>query len=427
MAEPDVLLLVFVSVVAALGLLLLFAVVRLGVASRQANRRLRESGTETAFLTAALEQAVSNLRDQERATHARAVASERLSEQIIASLSSGLLVVGVDGDVRILNPAGRRLLGVEASTPGGQVRRLIGAGSLADVIEECLADRRPIVRRTLTLEASAQPGTATHLGVSVSPMHDQAGAFHGVICLFTDLSAVVELEERLRLQDSLARVGELTAGIAHEFRNGLATIHGYSRLLEPEKVLPEYQPYVAGIRQETVALREVVDNFLNFARPAELSLSMVSLAKLAERTASEIRSDASDKGGEVDIRGEFPNVEGDEVLLRQALSNLCRNALDACLEAGVTPVIIIEGAVDGAQEEARVTVTDNGPGIAPDARDRIFRPFFTTKSTGTGLGLALTQKIVVTHNGRVTAHAAPGGGTRMEVVLPLKSAPHRPD
>ena len=421
MLQSRPVLLIFLLVIGAFGAVLVFAVLRLGLASRAAERRQREAGADTVFLTAALEQAVAKIREQERATEERARASERLSDQIISSLASGLLVVDVGGDVRILNPAGQRLLGVSADGEPALFRERLGpvAMPLVTAIDECLAQQRPIGRRTLKLEP-AGAGTATHLGVSISPMRDEGGQLHGAICLFTDLSAVVELEERVRLQDSLARVGELTAGIAHEFRNGLATIHGYSRLLDPTKLRDAYKPYVQGIRQETVALREVVDNFLAFARPAELSLTTVSLAKLVDRVTDEIRADVARRGGSVEIRGEFPEVEGDEVLLRQALSNLCRNAVDACADAKVAPVIEIDGTVDRDHHETRVIITDNGPGIDPDAIERIFRPFFTTKSTGTGLGLALTQKIIVTHNGRVTPGAAETGGARMEVVLPLK-------
>ena len=423
MAQSNPLLFVFLLIVAALSAVLLFAVLRLGLATRAANRRQRDAGSETAFLTTALEQAVARLRKQERATEERAVASERLSEQIIASLASGLLVVDVGGDVHILNPAGRRLLGLTRPA-GGSFRELLApvASPLTGALEQCLATRRPIGRRTLKLDAAAGPGRATHLGVSISPMLDDGGQLLGAICLFTDLSAVMELEERVRLQDSLARVGELTAGIAHEFRNGLATIHGYARLIDPGKLRADYKPYVEGIRQETVALREVVDNFLAFARPAELSLTTVSMAKLAERAADEVRGDVTRRGGAVVLSGEFADVEGDDVLLRQALSNLCRNAVDACADAQVAPQIRLIGTVDREHGEVRVTVTDNGPGIAADARERIFRPFFTTKSSGTGLGLALTQKIVVTHNGRVTAGTADSGGARMDIVLPLTPA-----
>ena len=202
----------------------------------------------------------------------------------------------------------------------------------------------------------------------------------------------------------------MTAGIAHEFRNGLATIHGYSRLLPPKKLQAEYRPYVEGICQETVALREMVDNSLNLARPAELGLATVSLKRLVERAK---------RGGHVTVRGEFPEIEGDEVLLRQAVSNLCRNAVDACLSAGGPPEITLEGSVDYEHGQTTLVIVDNGAGFEPEQGERMFWPFFTTKSGGTGLGLALTQKIVVTHNGRVTASLSKSG-EGMEVVLPLQ-------
>ena len=123
------------------------------------------------------------------------------------------------------------------------------------------------------------------------------------------------------------------------------------------------------------------------------------------------------QGGEDTIRGDFPTVDGDEVLLRQAFSNLLRNAIEACNGASVVPRVLIEG-----QREAsivRISVNDNGPGIPVAERDRIFRPFFTTKGKGTGLGLALVQKIVVTHNGRISAETGPAGGASLQVILPL--------
>jgi len=112
-------------------------------------------------------------------------------------------------------------------------------------------------------------------------------------------------------------------------------------------------------------------------------------------------------------------VEGDEVLLRQAFSNLCRNALEACTD--VPPRIAVEGAQDSSGM-LRVSVSDNGPGVDPKVGERIFRPFFTTKARGTGLGLALVQKIIVTHNGRVIAANADGGGACLTVILPLRTA-----
>jgi signal transduction histidine kinase len=288
---------------------------------------------------------------------------------------------------------------------------------LRTVVEECITSTRPVLRRTVQLVQRG--GTLVHLGLTASPMRDAEGRTSGVICLFTDLTAVVDLEEQLRLKDSLARLGELTAGIAHEFRNGLATIHGYSRLLDLERLPPDFRPYVEGIRAETDALRQVVTNFLNFAKPTELTLGPVALRALADRAAEEIRADAEGRGGSVTVTGVFGTVMGDEVLLRQALSNLCRNALEASLESERAPSIQIDGAIDAAQRLQQIAITDSGPGVDANVIARMFRPFFTTKKTGIGLGLALVQKIIVTHNGRVVAANAPQGGARIAVTLPI--------
>lgn len=396
---------------------LAFTVLRLFSAARQMSRGGGEAGAETAFMTSAMEEALARLRVREQAMAARAEASERLSDEIIASLTSGLLVVGDDHRVKSLNPAGRRLLGMpEADWSGDVSDVLLGAAPLAEVIEECLASGQPVRRRTVRITRDHR---TTHLGVTVSPIGPDPGTSNRAICLFSDLTDIVELEEQLRLKDSLAQVGELTAGIAHEFRNGLATIHGYARLLDLDRVPADSRPYVLGIRDETDTLGAVVRNFLNFARPADVVLSTVETLSIAERAAEEIRADAISRGGTVTVQGEFVAVLGDEVLLRQAFSNLCRNALEACTEAGAVPRITIESVPDRPLRVVRISVIDNGPGVAPAVAARIFMPFVTTRARGTGLGLALVQKIIVTHNGRVTVQSEPAGGARFVVSLPL--------
>ena len=407
------------AIVAALAAVLMFAVLRIFSAARTMGARLSASGAETAFLSAALQEAVTKLKAQERAMALRAEASERLSEEIIASLSAGLLVVDLNGEVRIVNPAGRRLLGLdEGPHRGADYRALLAhAAPVTALVEQCLASGRAIVRRTI--EMPAGHAGASHLGLTVSPLFGESSDLLGAICLFTDLTAVRALEEQLRLKDSLARVGELTAGIAHEFRNGLATIHGYSRLLDLDALPPEFKPYVEGIRAETEAMREVVTNFLNFARPTQLTLSPVDLRTIAERAADDLRGEARSLKGDIVVLGEFATVEGDEVLLRQATSNLLRNAIEACAAVGTAPAVTIESGVDRVNGVCTLTVRDNGPGFAEGIRERVFHPFFTTKPQGTGLGLALVQKIVVTHNGRVSAGTAPGGGGCVKVTLPL--------
>jgi signal transduction histidine kinase len=404
------------ALVAALVGVLAFALLRFSAAAADARRHTRSDGAETALLSAALQEAVTKLKAQERATAARADASERLSGEIISSLTAGLLVAGMHGDVRILNPAGLRMLDRAETLHADAFARAARDQPLFDLIDECLRDRRAIVRREVVLPDAGHG--VTHFGVSVSPLFDPEGEPHGAICLFTDLTAVKDLEEQLRLKESLATVGELTAGIAHEFRNGLATIQGYSKLFDLSALPQAYRPYVEGIRSETEALSKVVTNFLNFAKPAQLTLTEVDLGVICERAAEEIRADARAAGGAVELSGTFGVVEGDDVLLRQAFSNLMRNAIEACAVPG-PPRITIKSEVDTAARILRIEIGDNGPGVPRELRDRVFQPFFTTKRQGTGLGLALVQKIIVFHNGRIAMAAAPQGGASIQITLPI--------
>jgi signal transduction histidine kinase len=424
------------AVVAMLVAVLTFAVMRFGAAARDTQRSLRSGGgAEAALLSAALQDAVTRLKTQEKAMSDRAAASEHLSGEIVESLSAGLLVVDSGGRVDILNAAARRMLEIVDPVGGDYHDVLRTAPPLAAVIEECLSTHRPILRRSLKMPVA---GRTLHFGVTVSPLGDSKPAGppessaplhgapdsrasstpHGVICLFSDLTAVVALEEQLRLKETLARLGELTAGIAHEFRNGLATIHGYSRLIDPQALPAQYRPYVEGIRQETESLGKVVTNFLSFARPEQISLAHIDLDAVVRRAVEDLRHDLPE-GASLNVAGEFGEVLGDEVLLRQVLVNLLRNAFEACQEAGIVPAVTVRGDVDLAQGIVRIAVDDNGPGVPPDARERIFQPFFTTRARGTGLGLAIVQKLVVMHNGRVSLGETQGGGASLQILLPL--------
>jgi signal transduction histidine kinase len=402
-------------VMAALVAVLMFALLRFSVAARSSRRHTSEDASHVALLSSALHDAVAKLRAQEQAMSVRAEASEQLSGQIVDSLTAGFLLVDRSGRIEIMNQAGRRMLGVTADAAGADYRALLAAAPpLVAVIDECFTTATPIVRRTLQLHGPPGP---SHLGVTVSPLAG-GDAARGVICLFSDLTTVVDLEERLRMKETLARLGELTAGIAHEFRNGLATIHGYSRLIDPEALPPHYRPYIEGLRQETEALGKVVTNFLQFARPEQIVLGTVALGTIIQRAADDLRHELP-PATELIVAGEFSDIQGDDVLLRQVFSNLIRNAAQACEGAGIVPSISIDGHVHPHQRVCDVWVSDNGPGIPETALVKVFQPFFTTRSNGTGLGLAIVQKIVVIHNGRVTATRSPRGGASIQMTFPL--------
>jgi signal transduction histidine kinase len=405
-----------VASMAMLGILLVIAIVfvvvmvrAIRVASGRSNAR-RESGGETAMLSIALQDALTKLKHQERAMAARAEASERLADQIVEGLTSGLVVVDRTGTVQAVNPAAQRILEIDGLRAGRPFREALNpATALSDLIAEALQVGSPIVRRTITL-GGVKP---RHLGVTVSPIAATDGGLQAAVCLFTDLTAVVELEEQLRLKEALARLGELTAGLAHEFRNGLATIHGYGRLLDPATLPDQARTCVEGIRAETTSLGEVVTNFLRFARPEQMTMAPLELRSVLMSAIKDVPG-ASEA---VQLEGNFATINGDDVLLRRAFSNLVRNSIEACADAGMPPHIYVRS--DIADDYTQVVFEDNGPGFTPEYLSKVFQPFATTKANGTGLGLAIVQKVIVSHNGLITAANRPEGGAQFRLRFPL--------
>ncbi|HTH26082.1 MAG TPA: ATP-binding protein [Vicinamibacterales bacterium] len=393
-------------VIAILFVIVIVRTVRV-VSGRDARR---ESGGESVMLSMALQDALVKLKVQERAMAARAEASERLADQIVEGLTSGLVVVDRTGTVQAINPAAQRILEIDAKVTGQSFRdALKPATALTDLIAEALEVGSPIVRRTITLAGIK----ARYFGVTVSPIASTDGTLQAAVCLFTDLTAVVELEEQLRLKEALARLGELTAGLAHEFRNGLATIHGYGRLLDPATLPDQARTCVEGIRAETTALGEVVTNFLRFARPEQMTMAPVDLKAVIQRAIEDVPGATA----AVRLEGNFATIDGDDVLLRRAFSNLVRNSLEACADAGMPARVYVRS--DITPQGVQLVFEDNGPGFSPEYLAKAFQPFATTKANGTGLGLAIVQKVIVSHNGHITAGNRPEGGAQFRVRFPI--------
>ena len=309
-----------------------------------------------------------------------------------------------------VNPAARRILDLGETAVGTPFRDAPAtAPALADLIHEALKEASPIVRRTVSLGG----GKPQHLGVTVSPIAGADGALQAAVCLFTDLTAVVELEEQLRLKEALARLGELTAGLAHEFRNGLATIHGYGRLLDPASLPDQARDLRRGHSRRNHRARRGGHELPEVRAPEQLTMAPVDLRAVIARAIEDVPGAAAPSTS----KATSPTVDGDEVLLRQAFSNLFRNSLEACAAGGVAPRMSVRGDVIGS--DVHVMVEDNGPGFAPEALTKVFQPFATTKATGTGLGLAIVQKVIVSHNGLITAGNRPEGGAQFRIRLPL--------
>src|SRR3984957_3389975 len=215
----------------------------------------------------------------------------------------------------------------------------------------------------------------------------------------------------------------MSAGIADEFKNWLATISGYAQMIRSETTPGDVRESAERILEQTRALTHVVTEFLRFAKPLEICYETVPMQTIIERIAEELRE--SDPRCAVVAEGALVDLPGDEALIRQALINLTRNAAEAARNDGKHPSVTITGSVEelGGRKWQRICVADNGPGIPDTDLPKIFLPFYTTKSEGTGLGLAVVQKIALQHAGSIEARNRPGGGAEFLLWVPLRQEP----
>jgi signal transduction histidine kinase len=226
------------------------------------------------------------------------------------------------------------------------------------------------------------------------------------------------LEELFKDREAMARAGELTAGIVHEVRNGLGTVVGYARLVEQASSVSEARDAGAGIKSECETLETVIRRFMEFVKEEALNVEPFDLGRMLSRVVA--RESRGGPGGEVTLaRGDLGTLAGDEALLERAFENLVRNAREAAGSGGHVWVDVARDA-----STAVVTVTDDGPGLTPEAARDKLRPFFTTKVGGLGLGLPLAFKIVRLHDGELTFSDRSPRGLRVAVRLPL-SGPSR--
>jgi two-component system, NtrC family, nitrogen regulation sensor histidine kinase GlnL len=379
-----------------------------------------------AFMTASMQGVIQKLREQEkelerlhRIEKERAEHTERLSEEVTRNMPAGLLVVNATGIISSANPAAEQALGIRGLHYRRYSEALGEPSELTRLVAECLSDGK-IFRRE-QVDHTAPAGDTRRLGVTISPIRRGDEKASGAICLLSDLTELAMLQQQVELKKHLAALGELSAGIAHEFKNALATISGYAQMIRAEAADGEVPEYAERILEQTRNITHVVTEFLKYARPLEISEEVVALQGVVERVVSEIGEGMPNVM--VSYEGDFGNVAGDEGLLKQALLNLARNAAEACGSANGGRVTLRGEMVrTGDTAFQRIAVSDNGPGIAGSALPNLFLPFFTTKPQGTGLGLAVVQKIVVQHGGQVEARNQPQGGAAFIVTLPESGA-----
>jgi len=310
---------------------------------------------------------------------------QTITSTLTRSLTSGFIALDPEHHLVEANAAAREIAGADPLGDDSEFKR---------VLLEAAASRAPISRREVT------HGEKT-IGLTTVPLFDAGEKFLGTLALFTDLTQVRRLESRVREMQTLADLGVMSAGIAHEFRNSLSTILGLLKLAARAQPPPEIATKLKAAETEASQLADAVTSLLNFAKPMELQVADVNLRELIDGVVARLRDIAPDVVLSVDGSGAV--ISGDAVLLSRAFENIVRNAIDAVADQPKRDVHI---DVDGAAR--RVTVIDTGVGIAGDAKANLFLPFYSTKQNGVGIGLPLARKILLLHGASIEFDSQPG-------------------
>lgn len=365
---------------------------------------------EQQYLIDTFRKSIATLREQEAellrmhdAQKERADDLERVTGALTRSLSSGFLAIDPSGRVVEINTAGREILRLHDNVAGEPLADAFGDNAFADAL-------RSAVEQGVGLRRVEIPLGEQVIGLTTVPLLGESLQLLGVLALFTDLTPIRTLETRVRELQTLADLGEISTGIAHEFRNSLATILGYLRLVRQEPLPEKALDSVERAEREATELSAAVTSLLTFASPMRLSMSKVDLFELVCDLADRLGAPDSAR---IECGGKSVIVDADAALLARAFENLLRNAVDAVVAKGGGTVRV---TIDDAPRPL-VRIEDDGIGIDPADVPRLLLPFQSQKSGGYGLGLPLSRKIALLHNATLELTGEPGRGATATVTF----------
>jgi PAS domain S-box-containing protein len=390
--------------------------------SAQTHLDSTETSNEADFLIGTFNGVIARLKEKEQeleklhqAEKARADDFQQLNQDLIRSISSGLILIDPSRKVRIFNHAAETILKVSRSDVLNQsyesVMEKISNGFKTD-IDKCFTELVPVNRAEVDIRT--EQGEVRYLGANIMPVQDRQQNFAGVFCIFSDITEFKLLQQSIALKEKFAGLGEMAAGLAHEFRNSLTKIAGNLTVLD-EGIQEEQRKYLDSIQKQLQFLQTVVNDFLNYARPVDLEVSSVNLETLLVDCIEEMNPLAS--SANFPMKGTFPIVPGDETMLRQVFTNLLRNAVESMDGMGRQARIELTGSISSDNKFSIIEVRDNGSGIRQEDLPRVFAPFFSTKKKGIGIGLAMVQKLVLQHKGTISVESSPEGSV-FRVQLP---------
>ena len=357
------------------------------------------------------------------------------NNSILRALSSGMIVTDISGRIIRSNRAAWDILRKDETELTNKIlTKIADISDLGQVVEKTLVTGQPEDRYEVHIKVGAEK---IPLGLSTSLLTDHTGKTVGVVANFRNMAPIRKLEEQVRRSMHLAALGQMAAGVAHEIRNPLNSIRGFTQLINESSakdpsVNPTYKEYSQIVLEEVDRMNRIVQDLLDFSRQRELTLSPMNVDLMLASLANDM--DLEFQKARVKLKllmpdAPLPNVLGSDDKLRQVFRNIILNALQASSEGGLVEMRLssAEGAIlkksdKGMEEiprrELAVTISDHGSGIEPAILSKIFDPFFTSKDVGTGLGLSISQKIVDQHGGRIEVKSSPGQGSSFTVFLP---------
>jgi len=356
------------------------------------------------------------------ATSSQLADLQAFSQHIIDSLMSGLATTDMDGRVLTFNRAAEAITGITATEATG--RSIVEVLQMPDALAEIFGPREGRPRLPRVEIAFTRTGYGTiELGLSTALLYTPRGET-GFLFTFQDVTESRKVEREARVQQRLAAVGEMAAGIAHEIRNPLASMSGSIQILRQELPLTDEQSQLMDIvLRESDRLNETIRSFLSYARPQRLSTSRMDVRQIATDTATLLQNNAELIDGhqiEVNVPSDPVWYVADPHQIRQVVWNLATNGLRAMPNGGRLRLSVSRREQDEKTPgEMTIRVEDQGVGIAPEELDGIFQPFRGAFERGTGLGLAIVHRIVSDYGGEVHVTSARGVGTTVDVTLPL--------
>lgn len=334
---------------------------------------------------------------------------------LVSSLPIGLIATDSSGAIQVYNSTAGGLIGFDEETIINKRPEVCLPPELAKMFSG--NDQESQTERQTEVSLHLEREKYSTLQLASIVVLDDNGKFAGEVLLIRDLTTVKRLEKELQRNERLAALGKMAAGVAHELRNPLSSIKGLAVLLKTKFPVPSYEAETADILvKEVERLNRSIGELLDYAKPAQLKRNAASIQEIIGKTVSLVQVDAEsyDIDIQLEMNDEIPQILVDTDKMNQVFLNLFLNAIQA-MENGGELVILAEKD----QCTIVITIRDSGIGIEPENLNKVFDPYYTTKNDGTGLGLAMSSKIVEEHGGKIEIKSVYGEFTEVRVILPL--------